>query len=126
MIEVLPIQSKSEQEVLCARCGVKYDVEAMAYGSQIQGEMTGICQFSIDSQGGHVLTIGRVPGHDDFETVFLLGRAALNFIDLCGVHNAFYVGDVTDELLLKAIGFKENSEGKYEMDLNGFFTDHCH
>lgn len=125
MIEVLPIQSKAEQEALCARCGIKYDIAAMAYGSQTEGEMTGICQFSIDDQGGHVLTIGRVPGHDDFETIFLLGRAALNFIDLCGVHYATYDGELFDESSIRAIGFTKNSDGKYDVDLTDFFTHPC-
>ena len=30
------------------------------------------------------------------------------------------------ERLLKAIGFKRTDSGSLEIDLNGFFTDHCH
>ncbi|MBQ9079993.1 MAG: hypothetical protein IJY27_02870 [Clostridia bacterium] len=125
MIEILPIQSKSEQEALCARCGVKYNETAMAYSAQTEGEMTGICQFSIAKNGGYVHDIGRVPGHEDFETVFLLGRAALNFIDLCGVHYAIYDGELFDESAIRAIGFSKNSDGKYDVDLTDFFTNPC-
>ena len=30
MLEVLPIQSKSEQEALCARCNIEFDPDMLA------------------------------------------------------------------------------------------------
>ena len=63
------------------------------------------------------------------DVVFVLGRGTLNFIDLCGVHYAIYKGEAETEekeRLLRAIGFKRTESGSLEVDLNGFFTDHCH
>ena len=42
---------------------------------------------------GHIYNISPAPDTDDFESLFLLGRAALNFIDLCGVYDANFEGE---------------------------------
>ena len=137
MLKVLPIQSKEEQEILCGRCGIKYGPDLLAYVASVDGETVGMCQFKLNAEGGFIYDIATLLDRDepadkaaraasDFEALFVMGRGALNFIDLCGVHRAFFVGEVTDEGLIKAIGFKKNSQGQYEMNLEGFFTDHCH
>ena len=52
-------------------------------------------------------------------------RATLNFIDLCGVHTAFFDADFENETLIKAIGFEKNPAGRWEMDLTDFFREPC-
>ena len=137
MLKVLPIQSKAEQEAICNRCGVKYNPDLLAYGASVDGETVGICQFKLTDKGGLIYDIAKVidrePAEDeaarnrsDFEALFVMGRGPLNFIDLCGVHYAYYKGEVTDEALLRVIGFKKEENGEYGMNLEGFFTDHCH
>ena len=56
---------------------------------------------------------------------FVMGRAALNFIDLCGVHTAFFEGEPTNPALLRRIGFRQNEHGVFAIDLAGFFTHPC-
>lgn len=137
MLKVLPIQSKAEQAELCRRCNIKYNPDLLAYVASVDGETVGMCQFKVTSKGGFIHDIAKLTDRDepldkkardasDFEALFVMGRGALNFIDLCGVHYAYYVGDASDEPLLKAIGFKVGESGRYEMNLEGFFTDHCH
>ena len=137
MLKVLPIQAKDEQEALCLRCNIKYNPDLLAYAASVDGETVGICQFKLTAEGGFIYDIAKVCDRpepkdlkardaSDFEALFVMGRGALNFIDLCGVHRAYYKGKSADEPLLKAIGFKQNAEGIYEINLEGFFTDHCH
>ena len=137
MLKVLPIQSKAEQEELCKRCNIKFNPDLLAYAASVSGELVGMCQFKLTAEGGLIYDIAKLTDRDeptdkkardasDFEALFVMGRGALNFIDLCGVHRAFYVGEPNDEPLLRAVGFKQNAEGKYEINLEGFFTDHCH
>ena len=57
--------------------------------------------------------------------MFVMGRATLNFIDLCGVHRAFFDAKTENETLIKAIGFAKNANGRYEVDLTGFFEEPC-
>lgn len=137
MLKVLPIQSKAEQEALCIRCNVKFDPDLLAYAAYVDGETVGICQFKLTDKGGFIYDIATLADRDepadtkaraasDFEALFVMGRGALNFIDLCGVHKAFYVGQVSDETLISAIGFKKDGDGVFKINLEGFFTDHCH
>ena len=129
MLKVLPIQSKLTQEEICLRCNVKYDPDLLAYSATVDDELAGVCQFKLTDKGGMVYDLAPVKDGFDFEAMFVLGRGTLNFIDLCGVHYAFYKGAVDDEQterLIKAVGFKKTDEGSYEVNLEGFFTDHCH
>jgi len=128
MLKVLPVQSKAEQEKICSQCNVKYDPDLLAYVATVDGTLTGVSQFKLTDKGGMVYVISPADGTFDFESLFVLGRGTLNFIDLCGVHSAHFLGSVPDEQterLIKAIGFSKTEEG-YFVDLNGFFTDHCH
>lgn len=137
MLKVLPIQTKAEQEALCLRCNIKFDPDLLAYAASVDGEVVGICQFKLTDKGGFIHDIATVTDRDepldgkarsasDFEALFVMGRGALNFIDLCGVHTAYYVGQDSDERLISAIGFKKDGDGVFKMNLEGFFTDHCH
>lgn len=129
MLKVLPIQSKITQEEICLRCGVKYDPDLLAYSATVDDELAGVCQFKLSDKGGLIYDLAPVKDSFDFEAMFVLGRGTLNFIDLCGVHYAIYRGEVKDEQterLVKAVGFKLTERGTYEINLEGFFTDHCH
>ena len=136
MLEVLPIQSKIEQEAICARCSVPYNPDWMAYHALTDGLLTGICQFSMSAEGGFIHSIGLISEVEDGaealseqarrEALFVLGRATLNFIDLCGVHTAFFKDEsFTDELIIRWIGFKKNEDGEWAMDLTDFFSEPC-
>ena len=129
MLKVLPIQSKAEQAEICKLCDVEFNPDLLAYSATVDDELRGVSQFKLTSEGGLVYDISAAINTYDFEALFVLGRGTLNFIDLCGVHYAIYKGSVETEekeRLLKAIGFKKTELGSFEVDLNGFFTDHCH
>ena len=126
MLKVLPIQSKAEQEDICKKCGVVYDPDLMAYSATVDGVLAGVCQFKLTDKGGMIYDLAPVENTYDFEALFVMGRGTLNFIDLCGVHKAFFMGDVKDDKLLKAVGFKKDEKNNYAINLEGFFTDHCH
>ncbi len=125
MLEVLPIQSKEEQELLCAHCGIPFRTEMLAYRATVNGELRGICQFTLNAQGGKIVDFAHEPTGYEFEPMFVMGRAALNFIDLCGVHRAFFDADYQNETLIRAIGFSRNAENRWEMDLTDFFQEPC-
>ncbi len=125
MLEVLPIQDKREQEALCARCGIPYRAELLAYQAINEGEFCGICQFTMDADGGRILDFAALPDKYAFEPMFVMGRATLNFIDLCGIHRAFFDAPCDNDTLIRAIGFVPNAAGRYEIDLTGFFIDPC-
>jgi hypothetical protein len=137
MLKVLPIQTKQQQEQFCLRCHISFNPDLLAYAATVDEEPVGICQFRLTDQGGEIHDLARVCDRpeaadpkaraaSDFEAMFVMGRGTLNFIDLCGVHYARFVGENPEEGLLRAIGFKQNEDGIWEINLEGFFTDHCH
>ena len=125
MLEVLPIQEKSRQETICHSCGVEYKPELMAYSAHVDGELVGICQFTMSAGGGELVDLANREGVKDTQALFVIGRATLNFIDLCGVHYAFCRSTDIDPVLLRAIGFSKNAEGIYDVDLTNFFDHPC-
>ena len=131
MLEVLPIQTKIEQEAICARCGVPFDADCMAYHALIDGELWGVCQFTMNDKGGYIKNLSLIKdmetsARDRVEVLFVMGRATLNFIDLCGVHKAYFADDsFTDESMINSIGFRRNGDGVWFMDLTDFFAEPC-
>lgn len=126
MLKVLPIQSKLRQEEICLKCGVTYNPDMLAYAATVDDKLAGVCQFRLTSHGGEITDLAPAEDGDSFEALFIMGRGTLNFIDLCGVHSAFYSGKQPDDKLLRAIGFTQDENGVYTINLEGFFTDHCH
>ena len=131
MLQVLPIQEKTEQAALCARCGIDYKEYAMAYHALVDGELTAVCQFIMDGEGGHILDLAMVKDkqftdRDRIESLFVMGRATLNFIDLCGVHKAYFEdANFEGEGMIKSIGFARTEDGRWFVDLTDFFVEPC-
>ncbi len=88
-------------------------------------ELMAFSQFEIDGEYGYISDIKPRVGLSDFEAMFILGRATMNFIDLCGAHKCTACPDAADERLLKAIGFKQSHTGEWIVDMIGMFDGHC-
>ena len=131
MLEVLPIQTKTEQEALCARAGVVFKENDMAYHALVDGELTAVCQFCMEAEGGHIHDLAMVKDRDfsdrdRIESLFVMGRAAMNFIALCGVHKAYFeAGSCEGEGMIKSIGFTKLEDGRWFVDLTDFFVQPC-
>ena len=125
MLKVLPIQTKEEQKIICTLCGVDYNADLLAYAAYDDDKLMGVCQFRLTANGGEIYDLAHAKDTQSFEALFIMGRGTLNFIDLCGVHYARFCGEASNEALLSAIGFKKQSDGSFDINLEGFFTDHC-
>jgi len=121
MLTIKPIQDKTVQEAACARCGIRYDADCMAYGADEDGEFVGMCQFNIEKEAGYIQNLALREGLEDFEAIFLIARATLNFIDLCGMHQAVCAPDAATEHIIKAVGFKLQDDGRFFADLTHMF-----
>ena len=121
MLEIKSVQNKEEQSRLCLDCSVEYDPDALCYAAYSDGVFTGTVQFAIRGQCGYIITIANKIGVVDLDSLFVAGRAALNFIDLCGVTDQYFIAEA-DEDLIKRIGFRKTGNGEWYMDTTGFFT----
>jgi len=121
MLIIKPVQ-KADQENVCRACGTEFRDTEMVYAARDDDKLLGVCKFFMDGDTGYITELKCVDGVDDFEALFIMGRQTLNFIDLCGVHKAVFLGE--ESRITKAVGFKM-TDGRLFMDLDGFFESPC-
>ena len=121
MLIIKPIQTKELQAEFCAKCGIEFHEKALAYAAHVDGVFTGICQFTLNDEFGLIENLVSPEGLDDFEALFIMGRQTMNFIDLCGVHQAQMLPNAASERMILALGFKKEQDGVYRIDMTGFF-----
>ena len=128
MFKITPIQSFDEQTACAKECGIVAREGFFGY-KMVDAEslaLMGMAQFEIREDGGYIADLVPKCGYDDFEAMFILGRQTMNFIDLCGSHTVKASADSTDQVLLRAIGFKMQEDGEYFCDMDGMFDGkHC-
>lgn len=126
MFKIQPIQSPEEQKKVAHHCGAEYRDGYFAYAMRDAntGELMGFSQFEISEGEGYISDIRPAVGND-FEAMFILGRATMNFIDLCGAHKAKAPHSAADVTLMLSLGFKEN-DGIYTVDMTNMFNGKCH
>ena len=127
MFKISPINDKSIQEKYAIACGVKFEPLMFAYSmiNVEDGELMGFAQFEIEERGGYINDLVPRLDYSDFEAMFILGRATMNFIDLCGKHTCYARKSAGDERLLKCIGFKEIEGADLFADMTGMFDGKC-
>lgn len=123
MLEVKTIQSKEEQKRLCILCGIEYNADSLAYSAFEDVTFIGIIQFAIHGKIGIIYNIVLCPDIDDNEALFIMGRAAMNFIDLCKITDVYFEDKNIN--LGNILGFKQNTEGRYYINIEGFFATSC-
>ena len=125
MFKITPIQEKTRQNEICQQFSAEFRPEAFAYimYDVETEELMGMSQFEI-GEAGYIYDIREAAGRDDFEAMFILTRATMNFIDMCGAHTCLAAKGSAPKRLLKSAGFKEKDE-EYFCDMTGMFDGHC-
>ena len=126
MFKISPLRDVNLLKEYLEKCNVKVIPGAFVYAMTDidSGELMAVSQFEITEVCGYIYNLCSVPELDDFEAMFILGRQTMNFIDLCGMHTCRADENSAEEKLLKAIGFKKDSDG-YICDMTGMFDGHC-
>ncbi|MBE6636962.1 MAG: hypothetical protein E7618_04075 [Ruminococcaceae bacterium] len=126
MLTIKPIPTLDKQKEILAKCGITYRDNHFAYQAYEGDELIAAAQFDILGETAQIDAMRQViDSKDDFEAMFILGRAVLNFLDLCGVCTAIYPSDKPDEQrLAKLLGFKDLN-GVPTISLAGLFDAHC-
>ena len=127
MFKISPIQDENEKKLYLEKCGGVSVDGYFAYKmiDEESGELMGVSQFEISKDYGYINDLREPKGRGDFEAMFILGRATMNFIDLCGPHKCRAARNAGDERLIKAIGFKLDLGGEYFADMTDMFSGHC-
>ena len=125
MLKITPIGTKQEQQTLCGVCEIPFDADCLAYRAYDDDVFLGISQFRIARGHGIIKNLVSAPGVSDFEAMFILGRATMNFIDLLGLHTCVCPMDAGDRRLLVAIGFTPTEDGSMTADMTDMFSGKC-
>jgi hypothetical protein len=127
MFKISPIQSEQRKRECAEKCGTSPEKSYFAYQmvNEDTGELMGMSQFEICGEDGYISDLRSAVGYEDFEAMFILGRATMNFIDLCSCHKCRAKSDAGEKRLLTAIGFKEADNGEYFCDMTDMFSGHC-
>ena len=126
MFKITPVNDRDTARRIADACGVPYREGAFMYRMiDPDGEvLLGMSQFEILGACGMIFDLREAPDRHDFEAMFILGRATMNFIDMCGAHLCRATKDTADAPFLRALGFCEGEDG-FTADMHGMFDGHC-
>jgi hypothetical protein len=126
MFKISPIEDKTTQKEYIENLGGTYREGYFAYAmvDNETGELMGLSQFEIEGECGYISDILEAPSRNDFEAMFILGRATMNFIDMCGAHKCRAAACAAEEKFLVSLGFKK-TDSEYFCDMTGMFDGHC-
>ena len=127
MFKISPINDAHLQSIYASQCDTAIRDGYFAYAmiDVETNELMGFSQFEIESSCGFISDIKPKGGLSDFEAMFILGRATMSFIDMCGAHTCRAEKNAADERLLRSIGFKATGSGEWITDMTGMFDGHC-
>ena len=127
MLKILPITDDAEKKAILKRCHIVEKDLYFAYQALDNDTLLGAAQFDIGGKTAVLDAISQAEGtKEDWEGMFILGRAVLNFLDLCGVERVeAEPSDKTETHLVKTLGFREEN-GRYSLSLAGLFDGSCH
>ena len=126
MFKITPVQDKETAKKYLDITAAVAKENAFVYAMLDceSGDLMGISQFEIMKDEGYISDLKPRIGYSDFEAMFILGRATMNFIDLCGPHKCRASITAGDERLMKSIGFRVEGED-YFTDMTGMFDGDC-
>ena len=118
MIAIRPVYTSYEREEYMKPFGIVPEDNQVVISAINDGRFVGAALVSFEGNNGTIHMMRLVDGYDDYIDRFLLGKAALNFLDLSGAKDVVYIGN--DEKLAKALGFKIDESGM-TINLTGYF-----
>ena len=128
MFKIFPIQDEETKRLYAEACGAKAKSDAFAYAMADAESLAimGFAQFDIDGNKATIYDLKEKIGQNDFEAIFILGRAMLEFCERCGAEDCEAAHAAAEETLLRAIGLRTVTEdGRLCGRIAGMFDGHC-
>lgn len=128
MFKIFPIQDEETKNTYAEACGAAVKDGAFSYGMADAESLAimGFSQFDIDGDASTLYDLKEKIGQSDFEAIFILGRATLEFCERCGATVCYAKKDAADETLLRAIGLRgADADGGLFGRIEGMFDGHC-
>lgn len=128
MFKIFPIQDEETKKIYAEACGTKAIEGVFAYGmaDAESGAIMGFSQFDFEGdEHATLFDLREKCGQNDFEAIFILGRATLEFCERCGSVYCLAKESAADETLLRAIGLRTQTEDGLLGKIEGMFDGHC-
>lgn len=127
MFKIFPIQDEETMHTYAVACGATVVSGAFSYGMADAESLAimGFAQFDLDGEDATLYDLKEKIGQNDFEAIFILGRATLEFCERCGATACFAKKEAADETLLRAIGLRTERDGGFYGRIEGMFDGHC-
>ncbi len=127
MFKIFPIQDENTKKTYADACGAKAIAGAFSYGMMDAEShaIMGFSQFDLDGDSATLYDLKEKTGQSDFEAIFILGRATLEFMERCGAEDCKAPLTAADETLLRSIGLRAEWEGGLKGRIAGMFDGHC-
>lgn len=127
MLEMRPVYTTYEREEYTAPFGIVPDEGHVVICARYPERFVGLAYVSLDGETGHIDKYALIDGYEDETDLFLLGKAMLNYFDLHGVKTVVYplVPDEKSKKMAVRLGFRQNADGVYTLNLEGYFAHTC-
>ena len=127
MFVISPVRDMEERNKIISELKMTEIFGSFMYSMKDKktGALLGTSQFDICDGFGYIYDLRCATEPFDFEAMFILGRATMNFIDLCDIHVCRIKKDASDGDLYRAIGFRDEKDDYYECDMTGMFEGNC-
>lgn len=123
MLRARAIRDINEQKSCCMVCGMTHNPDLLYFAIfENETECLGTLEFRFTKEGARITNVKPKSGTYDDEAMFILGKAALNFIDLVGPKYVEYAAE--DIKLSKLLEFYPK-DGVLQVNLEGYFTEPC-
>ena len=123
MLVIKEVHTSYEREEYTKMFGIIPETGFHVIAAHNAEKFVGSAYIKYEGEIGTIYHMSLIDGYDDFTDKLLLGKAALNHMDLAGVKNVTYIGK--NESLAKLLGFK-GEIGNMTLSLVGYFGGgHC-
>ena len=127
MFVISPVRNIEDREKILSELNIKEIPGSFVYSmtDKETGATLGASQFDISDGYGYIYDLRCNKESPDFEAMFILARATMNFIDLCEVHICRIAKDGADMDLYRAVGFRDEHDDYFECNMTGMFDGSC-
>ena len=120
MLEMRPVYTSYEREEYLKPFGLVPEDGKTVICARYPDKFVGAAYLSQESESAEILLLSLIDGYENDTDLFLLGKAALNFLDLHGAKAVFFPD--APESLAKKLGFTKGENGVYTLSLNNYFN----
>ena len=121
MLEMRPVYTSYEREEYLKPFGLIPEDGKTVICARYPDKFVGAAYLSLENESAEILLLSLIDGYENDTDLFLLGKAALNYLDLHGAKKVSFP-NASDGSLAKRLGLIKGENGVYTLSLNNYFN----